>query len=131
MDALFFRLICSDAMARGMDLEHVTTVINYDVPPYINTYIHRVGRTARAGKQGICYTLLRPEDVYHFKEMRRKADLSARVNNFKLSEQSDKKKPSGEQDPEDDPDVAVYQKALEALRNSLAEEKSRLKERTK
>ena len=50
-----FRLICSDAMARGMDIENARYVISYDMPPYIKTYIHRVGRTARAGKTGVAY----------------------------------------------------------------------------
>ncbi|GMP93439.1 hypothetical protein CsSME_00043273 [Camellia sinensis var. sinensis] len=42
-------LVSSDAMTRGMDVEGVRNVINYDVPAYIKTYIHRAGRTARAG----------------------------------------------------------------------------------
>ena len=45
-------LICSDAMARGMDIQDVCYVISYDVPNYVRTYIHRVGRTARAGNKG-------------------------------------------------------------------------------
>ena len=45
-------LICSDAMARGMDIDAVQYVISYDVPNYVKGYIHRVGRTARAGNKG-------------------------------------------------------------------------------
>ena len=45
-------LVCSDGMSRGMDLEYVTLVINYDVPGFAKTYVHRCGRTARAGKSG-------------------------------------------------------------------------------
>ena len=45
-------LICSDAMARGMDIQDVSYVISYDVPNYVRSYIHRVGRTARAGNKG-------------------------------------------------------------------------------
>ena len=45
-------LICSDAMARGMDIQNVSYVISYDVPNYVRSYIHRVGRTARAGNKG-------------------------------------------------------------------------------
>ncbi|XP_022094138.1 ATP-dependent RNA helicase DDX51-like [Acanthaster planci] len=56
-------LICSDAMARGMDVENAKYVISYDMPPYIKTYIHRVGRTARAGKTGVAFTLLQPHEV--------------------------------------------------------------------
>ncbi|KAH7567956.1 hypothetical protein JRO89_XS07G0197700 [Xanthoceras sorbifolium] len=52
-------LVSSDAITRGMDVEGVRNVINYDMPPYIKTYIHRAGRTARAGQTGRCFTLLR------------------------------------------------------------------------
>jgi len=41
--------VCSDAMTRGMDVEGVHNVINYDAPVYVKTYVHRAGRTARAG----------------------------------------------------------------------------------
>ncbi|CAG8819691.1 17977_t:CDS:2, partial [Dentiscutata erythropus] len=41
-------LICSDLIARGIDIDHVDTVINYDVPIYMKKYVHCVGRTARA-----------------------------------------------------------------------------------
>ena len=67
-------LVCSDAMTRGMDVEGVEVVINYDAPVYVKTYVHRAGRTARAGKSGKVVTLLRNEDVRHFKSMLRKAD---------------------------------------------------------
>lgn len=56
-------LICSDAMARGMDIDDVQYVISYDPPPYIKTYIHRVGRTARAGKEGTALSLLQKKEV--------------------------------------------------------------------
>lgn len=58
-------LISSDAMARGMDVEGVTNVINYDMPQYIKTYVHRAGRTARAGQSGRCFTLLLNNEVLH------------------------------------------------------------------
>ena len=45
-------LVCSDAMARGMDIENVMYVISYDAPNFAKTYVHRVGRTARAGNTG-------------------------------------------------------------------------------
>lgn len=69
-------LVCSDAMTRGMDISGVTAVVNYDVPVYPKTYVHRAGRTARAGGQGAVYTLLQHVDVKHFKAMLRKVDNS-------------------------------------------------------
>ncbi|KAJ7333122.1 ATP-dependent RNA helicase ddx51 [Desmophyllum pertusum] len=62
-------LICSDAMARGMDIQDVLYVISYDVPNYVRSYIHRVGRTARAGNKGTAITLLHSDEVHHFKEL--------------------------------------------------------------
>ncbi|VDQ09369.1 unnamed protein product [Trichobilharzia regenti] len=50
-------------MARGMDIEDVECVVSYDVPSSIKTYIHRIGRTARAGKKGVAYTLLSTNQV--------------------------------------------------------------------
>jgi ATP-dependent RNA helicase DDX51/DBP6 len=63
-DLFFFvRLVSSDSMARGIDVETVETVVNYDVPVYLKTYIHRIGRTARAGRPGKAYTILRAAEV--------------------------------------------------------------------
>ncbi|KAL2634035.1 hypothetical protein R1flu_005514 [Riccia fluitans] len=69
-------LIASDAMTRGMDVEGVANVVNYDMPVYAKTYVHRVGRTARAGQPGSAFTLLRKEEVRHFKLMLQKVDNS-------------------------------------------------------
>jgi ATP-dependent RNA helicase DDX51/DBP6 len=62
-------LVASDAMARGLDIEHVRHVINYDAPTRIRTYMHRAGRTARAGREGTCTTLLTRDQTAHFKAM--------------------------------------------------------------
>ncbi|KAA0052523.1 DEAD-box ATP-dependent RNA helicase 1 [Cucumis melo var. makuwa] len=67
-------LVSSDAMTRGMDVEGVKNVINYDMPAFIKTYIHRAGRTARAGQSGRCFTLLRKDEVKRFKKLLQKAD---------------------------------------------------------
>ncbi|CAM6117476.1 unnamed protein product [Calypogeia fissa] len=70
-------LVASDAMTRGMDVEGVGNVVNYDMPVYAKTYVHRVGRTARAGKAGCSYTILRREEVRHFKSLLKKANNSS------------------------------------------------------
>ncbi len=56
-------LVCSDVAARGLDVSDVGHVINFDVPVNAEDYIHRIGRTGRAGKTGHAYTLATPGDV--------------------------------------------------------------------
>lgn len=58
-------LIGTDRMARGIHIDGLRYVINYDMPPYVKTYIHRAGRTARAGESGSCFTFLRKHEVMH------------------------------------------------------------------
>ena len=67
-------LVASDAMTRGMDVDCIVNVVNYDTPSHAKTYVHRAGRTARAGRNGRVFSLLRSEDVHHFKQMIRKVD---------------------------------------------------------
>ncbi|KAJ1938335.1 ATP-dependent RNA helicase dbp6, partial [Linderina macrospora] len=62
-------LICSDLIARGLDVDQVEAVINYDVPTHMSQYTHRVGRTARAGREGSAYTLVEAAQAFHFKKM--------------------------------------------------------------
>ncbi|KAL1328514.1 hypothetical protein HN51_038354 [Arachis hypogaea] len=70
-------LVSSDAMTRGMDVEGVRNVINYDMPKYVKTYVHRAGRTARAGQTGRCFTLMSNDEVRQFKKLMQKAEASS------------------------------------------------------
>jgi len=54
-------LIASDLAARGIDVEGITHVINYDLPEDIELYVHRIGRTARAGAGGVAWSFVTPE----------------------------------------------------------------------
>lgn len=56
-------LIATDIIARGIDISEVTCVINFDTPDIAETYMHRIGRTGRADKKGICYTFITPQDA--------------------------------------------------------------------
>jgi len=55
-------LIASDVAARGLDIPDVSHVLNFDVPFHADDYVHRIGRTGRAGKSGIAYTIVTPAD---------------------------------------------------------------------
>uniref|UniRef100_A0A8C4XMW2 ATP-dependent RNA helicase n=1 Tax=Falco tinnunculus TaxID=100819 RepID=A0A8C4XMW2_FALTI len=68
-------LISTDATARGIDVKEVNYVINYDAPQFIRTYIHRVGRTARAGKAGVAFSLVLRIQERRFLRMLRDAGI--------------------------------------------------------
>jgi ATP-dependent RNA helicase RhlE len=55
-------LIATNVAARGLDIEGITHVINYDAPEEAENYVHRIGRTARVGAAGVAWTLVTPED---------------------------------------------------------------------
>ncbi len=56
-------LVASDVAARGLDIKGVSHVVNYDAPWHPDDYVHRIGRTGRAGATGVAYTLVGPEDA--------------------------------------------------------------------
>ena len=55
-------LVCSDVAARGLDIQGLSHVFNFDVPHHAEDYVHRIGRTGRAGRDGRAYTIASPED---------------------------------------------------------------------
>ena len=55
-------LVATDVAARGLDIEHLSHVINYDVPPAAEGYVHRIGRTGRIGREGVAITLVDPRE---------------------------------------------------------------------
>ncbi|MBN2047631.1 MAG: DEAD/DEAH box helicase [Anaerolineaceae bacterium] len=57
-------LVATDVAARGLDIDDISHVINYDIPLDPETYVHRVGRTGRAGKDGVAITLLTPSERF-------------------------------------------------------------------
>jgi ATP-dependent RNA helicase DDX52/ROK1 len=56
-------LVCTEVVARGMDFKGVKGVINYDWPQSVQSYVHRIGRTGRAGREGIAVTYWTDEDA--------------------------------------------------------------------
>ncbi len=63
-DSMIDILVATDVAARGLDIKGVTTVINFDLPENFDTYIHRIGRTGRAGNIGYAYTFVRGSNRY-------------------------------------------------------------------
>jgi ATP-dependent RNA helicase RhlE len=64
-------LVATDVVARGIDVEGISHVINFDIPGNPEDYVHRIGRTARAGASGIAVSLLTGEDVHELKAIER------------------------------------------------------------
>jgi superfamily II DNA/RNA helicase len=62
-------LVATDILSRGIDIDSIGLVINYDVPRDAEDYIHRVGRTARAESKGVALTFINPHDQYKFKKI--------------------------------------------------------------
>jgi superfamily II DNA/RNA helicase len=62
-------LVASDVAARGLDIKGVSHVYNFDAPWHPDDYVHRIGRTGRAGATGIAYTLVTPEDAENIAEI--------------------------------------------------------------
>ena len=64
-------LIATDVAARGIDVENVAAVINYDLPQDIEYYVHRIGRTGRAGKTGRSFTFVSGKELYRIRQIER------------------------------------------------------------
>ena len=73
-------IVCTDVAARGLDIKGVSHVYNYDIPRESKQYVHRIGRTARAGKEGKAINLLSQRDYDNF-------DRVLRENGVKIKEE--------------------------------------------
>lgn len=80
-------LVATDVAARGLDIENVSHVINYDIPQDPEFYVHRIGRTGRAGKSGVAITLVSPRD---YKQIRLIENLTkTRIRRERIPSQAD------------------------------------------
>lgn len=62
-------LVATDIVSRGIDIDDIVMVINYDVPHDVEDYVHRIGRTARAERDGVAITLVEKDDIWLFKKI--------------------------------------------------------------
>ncbi len=70
-------MVATDIASRGLDIPHIEHVINYNLPQCAEDYIHRIGRTARAGAEGSALSLIAPEDMGKWREIQRLMDPQA------------------------------------------------------
>ncbi|WP_422362972.1 DEAD/DEAH box helicase [Pyruvatibacter mobilis] len=68
-------LVASDVAARGLDIPEVSHVFNYDVPTHAEDYVHRIGRTGRAGRKGFSFTLATPDDGKYLDAVEKLIDM--------------------------------------------------------
>ena len=80
-------LIATDVAARGLDVSDIDVVFNYDLPQQSEYYVHRIGRTARAGKKGLSFTFVTGKDYPKFKEIEKYAKI--KMEKIKLPTKAD------------------------------------------
>lgn len=87
-------LFTTDLVSRGLDIKDISCVINFDLPRSPTDYIHRIGRTGRAGKSGLAISFIDHESEAHFKLIEKRADiklLREQIEGFKLQGEALKK----------------------------------------
>ena len=115
-------IICTDLMARGIDLQDVNCVINYEPPHSTEAYVHRVGRTARGNKSGRAITFIDQSEKQRFSIIARKTVGNRNISNHKLSYDNKKFRQLCDE----------YTKMLDNLKDDVSrEEKQKKKHRFK
>ena len=76
-------LFATDIAARGLDIENIDLVVNFDLPRSPTDYIHRIGRTARAGKVGTAISFITHENSAHFKIIEKKCKVKIKREQIK------------------------------------------------
>jgi ATP-dependent RNA helicase DeaD len=74
-------LIATDVAARGLDIDHLSHVVNYDVPSSVESYVHRIGRVGRAGREGVAITLAEPREHRMLKTIERATKRRISIQN--------------------------------------------------
>lgn len=85
-------LVCSDVAARGIDIDNLSHVFNFDLPRHAEDYVHRIGRTGRAGRTGHAYSIATEDDKENIEAIESLIKKSIPLISLNLSEEDDDKK---------------------------------------
>ena len=77
-------LIATDVAARGLDVDDVEAVFNFDIPQDVEYYVHRIGRTGRAGRKGRSFTLVVGREIYRIRDIERICNTQINLEWFRL-----------------------------------------------
>ncbi len=91
-------LVATDIVARGIDVEEISHVINYDLPNNAEDYVHRIGRTARAGHDGSAVSLMAPEEETQLRDIERLINLTLPVRDLEGFTYADRVVPAADRD---------------------------------
>ncbi|WP_243545645.1 DEAD/DEAH box helicase [Pseudodesulfovibrio tunisiensis] len=89
-DGRYSIMVATDIVARGIDCDRITHVVNYDMPNTVETYTHRIGRTGRAGRSGSAISLVTQDDIPQLRAIERGMNLSIEQNSICGYEASEK-----------------------------------------
>ena len=98
-------LVATDIAARGLDIEGITHIFNYDIPREGESYIHRIGRTGRAGESGMAFTFVTEKDMDTLRSIEKKIDMNikaSKLSNERAGRKKDRdksEKPVGKAKP--------------------------------
>ena len=72
-------MVATDIAARGIDIDKLAYVINYDIPNIAETYVHRIGRCGRAGEEGVSISICEPEENVYVKDIEKLIDQKIEI----------------------------------------------------
>ncbi|WP_276909609.1 DEAD/DEAH box helicase [Hallella colorans] len=118
-------LVATDIVARGIDIDDIAMVINYDVPRDSEDYVHRIGRTARADRDGVAITLVNEDDMYAFHQIEKFLNKDIEKNPLPVGMDEgpeyvvskNPKRSSAKKRRKDDRDVTSHKRTKQRTRN--------------
>ncbi|MFZ5825691.1 MAG: DEAD/DEAH box helicase [Bacillota bacterium] len=105
-------LVATDVAARGIDVEGVTHVFNYDIPQDVESYIHRIGRTGRAGETGVAVTFVTPRDETYLRQI----EQGVKSTLARLNARGGRPRPAGARPPREPRPEGVSRRQLARTR---------------